>query len=340
MNVNYYFCMYKSYFFVVVVAALLPRMHIINILPASAYKHTEAAFFFGCFFYFLLFLLLFHTRILCVDLVFNFVSFDCSIRGRPQIEKKKNSTKRNSIGTRWRRSCYGRKLRQLHLYFCVCVIVAHRVQRARGRSTRFLTVSIERHAINTTLHNKLRSSKGSRTKIEMWQSIPVELAWHESLDSMYKYNVSIFSVPRYLIHHKIWCNQITHFYQAIRCIISLCFFFLVILFISSMSSSCRPPKMTDSCGANIFAVCKLEMKPNNPKWSQMSPANTRSKFYDDHFVFLLAKPMADDYSICWIFLEIAQFDWSASLWAIRYRHTIAIITAIYPTIRSIKIKNL
>lgn len=225
MNVNYYFCMYKSYFFVVVVAALLPRMHIINILPASAYKHTEAAFFFGCFFYFLLFLLLFHTRILCVDLVFNFVSFDCSIRGRPQIEKKKNSTKRNSIGTRWRLSCYGRKLRQLHSYFCVCVIVAHRVQRARGRSTRFLTVSIERHAINTTLHNKLRSSKGSRTKIEMWQSIPVELAWHESLDSMYKYNVSIFSVPRYLIHHKIWCNQITHFYQAIRCIISLCFFF-------------------------------------------------------------------------------------------------------------------
>lgn len=107
---------------------------------------------------------------------------------------------------------------------CVCVIVAHRAQRARGRSTRFLTVSIERHAINTTLHNKLRSSKGSRTKIEMWQSIPVELAWHESLDSMYKYNVSIFSVPRYLIHHKIWCNQITHFYQAIRCIISLCFF--------------------------------------------------------------------------------------------------------------------
>lgn len=51
MNVNYYFCMYKSYFFVVVVAALLPRMHIMNILPASAYKHTEAAFFFGCFFF-------------------------------------------------------------------------------------------------------------------------------------------------------------------------------------------------------------------------------------------------------------------------------------------------
>lgn len=132
MNVNYYFCMYKSYFFVVVVAALLPRMHIINILPASAYKHTEAAFFFGCFFYFLLFLLLFHTRILCVDLVFNFVSFDCSIRGRPQIEKKKNSTKRNSIGTRWRLSCYGRKLRQLHLYFCVCVWLWHTGHKGQG----------------------------------------------------------------------------------------------------------------------------------------------------------------------------------------------------------------
>lgn len=199
-------------------------MHIINILPASAYKHTEAAFFSGVF-YSVVSVALSHTYSLrwsCFQ--FRFLRLFDSGPAANWKEKELNKEKFNwnAMETELLRAQIASVA---FVLVCVCVIVAHRAQRARGRSTRFRTVSIERHAINTTLHNKLRSSKGSRTKIEMWQSIPVELAWHESLDSMYKYNVSIFSVPRYLIHHKIWCNQITHFYQAIRCIISLCFFF-------------------------------------------------------------------------------------------------------------------